>query len=133
VPRKLANKSYSCPVEVTLGVVGGKWKSLILYYLIDRKILRFGEIRRLVPAATAQMLTAQLRELEADGVINRKVYAQVPPKVEYSLTSVGKSLAPIVSAMTSWGADYAQTTGRRLALVKNGARSNSDGRQSSNR
>jgi DNA-binding HxlR family transcriptional regulator len=122
VPRKLSSKTYSCPVEVTLGVVGGKWKSLILYYLIRRKILRFGEFRKLLPAATAQMLTAQLRELEADGIIGRKVYAQVPPKVEYSLTTLGRSLAPIISAMTEWGTDYANTTGRRIALVKTAAR-----------
>lgn len=116
MPSKATNKTYSCPVEVTLDVVGGKWKSLILYHLINRKILRFSEFRKLVPSVTAQMLAAQLRELEADRIVSRKVYAQVPPKVEYSLTSFGDSLAPIIFAMTAWGMDYAKTSGRRITL-----------------
>src|SRR5262249_17318877 len=94
-PRKTGDKIYSCPVELTLHAVGGKWKSLILYYLIHRKILRYGEFRRLLPRVTPQMLAGQLRELESDRIINRKIYPQVPPKVEYSLTPFGESLAPI--------------------------------------
>jgi DNA-binding HxlR family transcriptional regulator len=112
------DKVYFCPVEVTIGVIGGKWKSLILYYLIEKKIVRFGELRKLLPRVTAQMLTAQLRELEADGLIHRKVYTQVPPKVEYTLTAFGDTLVPVILAMTDWGNSYLKTSGKKLALLK---------------
>ncbi len=115
--RPANSKTYSCPVEVTLGVIGGKWKSVILYHLIKGRVIRFGEFRRLLPKATAQMLTAQLRELEADGVVHRRVYPQVPPKVEYSLTPFGESLAPIIRAMTHWGVAYSTDSGKRISLV----------------
>jgi DNA-binding HxlR family transcriptional regulator len=117
MPRVRKNKVYACPVEVTIGVIGGKWKSVILYHLIKGRVIRFGEFRRLLPKVTAQMLTAQLRELEADGVIHRKIYTQVPPKVEYSLTTFGESLTPIIRAMTNWGAGYASDSGRRISLL----------------
>lgn len=97
---------YDCPVEATLDVIGGKWKAVILSHLIQEKKLRFGELRRLIPKATQQMLTMQLRELEKSKVINRKVYAQVPPKVEYTLTKYGSSLSPIIEQMKNWGIDY---------------------------
>ncbi|MET0404807.1 MAG: helix-turn-helix domain-containing protein [Cystobacter sp.] len=96
-------EDFTCPVELTLNVIGGKWKSVILYYLIKRGTLRFNEFRRLIPRITLQMLTNQLRELEADGVVHREVYPQVPPKVEYSLTPFGKSLEPIMLLMSDWG------------------------------
>jgi DNA-binding HxlR family transcriptional regulator len=115
--RVAKSKVYSCPVEVTIGVIGGKWKSVLLYHLIRNRVIRFGELRRLIPKATAQMLTAQLRELEADGVIHREVYPQVPPKVEYSLTPFGESLAPIIRAMTNWGEGYVTNSGKRISLV----------------
>ena len=111
-------KVYGCSVEVTIGVIGGKWKSVLLYHLIKDRVIRFGELRRLLPNVTAQMLTSQLRELEADGVVHRKVYAQVPPKVEYSLTPFGDSLAPIIRAMASWGESYATDAGKRISLVR---------------
>jgi DNA-binding HxlR family transcriptional regulator len=91
-----------CPVAVALEVIGGKWKPLILYQLRDGP-MRFGELRRVVPQATQKMLTQQLRELERDGIINRKVYAVVPPKVNYSLTSYGQSLKPLLGLMCDWG------------------------------
>ena len=122
MPRVQKNKVYSCPVEVTIGVIGGKWKSVILYHLIKGRVIRFGEFRRLLPKVTAQMLTAQLRELEADGVIHRKIYTQVPPKVEYSLTPFGESLAPIIRAMTSWGESYASDSRKRISLLPKSAR-----------
>src|SRR3982074_687935 len=111
------NKVYSCPVEVTIGVIGGKWKSVILYHLIESRVIRFGEFRRLLPKVTAQMLTAQLRELESDGVIHRKIYTQVPPKVEYSLTNFGEPLTPILRAMTNWGESYASDSKKRISLL----------------
>jgi DNA-binding HxlR family transcriptional regulator len=111
------NKVYSCTVEVTIGVIGGKWKSVILYHLIASHVIRFGELRRLLPQVTAQMLTAQLRELEADGVVHRKIYPQVPPKVEYSLTPFGRSLAPIIRAMAHWGESYANDSRKRISLI----------------
>jgi DNA-binding HxlR family transcriptional regulator len=94
-----------CPVEVTLDIIGGKWKQLILYYLLQGT-KRFNELRRLLPNVTQQMLTTQLRELERDGIVHREVYAEVPPKVEYSLTERGRSLEPILLAMLAWGEEY---------------------------
>ena len=93
---------YNCPVEVTIDVVGGKWKGIILYHLLEGK-KRFNEFRRLIPEITQRMLTLQLRELEQDGIIHREVYKQVPPKVEYSLTEFGLTLAPIIHQMVEWG------------------------------
>jgi DNA-binding HxlR family transcriptional regulator len=91
-----------CPVELTLDVVGGKWKPLIIFYL-SQQPRRFGELRRLIPRITQQMLTLQLRELETDKIVHRAVFAEVPPRVEYSLTDDGRSLAPILDAMLAWG------------------------------
>lgn len=96
---------YNCPVEVTLDVIGGKWKGIILSGLVERS-RRFSEIRRAIPAITQRMLTLQLRELEADGIVHRKIYPQIPPKVEYSLTDFGKTLEPILLAMHNWGDRY---------------------------
>ena len=97
--------NVNCPVAATLQLIGGKYKALLLWHL-SGKILRFNELRRLVPEATPKMLTQQLRELEGDGLIARKVYAVVPPKVEYSLTPRGESLFPILQAMYAWGRSF---------------------------
>lgn len=94
---------FGCSVEATLSVIGGRWKPVILFKLMEEGTLRFGELRRLVPGATQKMLTNQLRELEADGIIHREVYAEVPPKVEYRLTVYGRTLGPILEAMRDWG------------------------------
>ena len=101
-----------CPVEATLAIMGGKWKPLILFYLMEQT-RRFNELRRLIPHVTQQMLTLQLRELERDGIVHRHIYAEIPPKVEYSLTEKGRSLEPILQLMLQWGLDnvHIQTNG----------------------
>lgn len=101
-------KKFSCPIEVTISLIGGKYKSLILWHLMN-KTLRFNEIRKLIPKATPKMITQQLRELESDNLINRKVYPVVPPKVEYCLTEFGKSMIPILLSMYDWGNDYLES------------------------
>ncbi|HTY14913.1 MAG TPA: helix-turn-helix domain-containing protein [Methanoregulaceae archaeon] len=98
-------KVYHCTVEATLDVIGGKWKPLILWALGD-KVLRFSELQRDLPGVNAKMLTKQLRELEEDGVIQRTVYPEVPPRVEYAMTDFGKTLIPILQALCTWGAQY---------------------------
>jgi len=96
-----------CPVEAALEVIGGKWKGVVLYHLLTDTI-RFNELRRLIPEVTQRMLTKQLRELEADHLIVRKVYPEVPPKVEYSMSEYGKTLAPVVNALKDWGTKHKQ-------------------------
>ena len=91
-----------CDVEATLSVIGGRWKAVLVCHLLDGR-KRFGEIRRLTPNATERMITLQLRELEADGVISRHVYAEVPPRVEYEITEYGRSLEKILAGMQEWG------------------------------
>ena len=99
-----------CPVEATLGLVGGKYKALILWKLMAGA-LRFSELRRAVPGATPKMLTQQLRELEADGLVHRKVYPVIPPRVEYSLTPFGLSIRPVLESMYTWGTGYLKHRG----------------------
>ncbi|MEM9777680.1 MAG: helix-turn-helix domain-containing protein [Chloroflexota bacterium] len=101
-----AKPIQSCPVESTINVIGGKYKPLILFYLLEENVLRFGELNRRIPHATRRMLTKHLRELEEDRLLHREVYQQVPPKVEYSLTPLGRSLEPVLQAMLKWGIDY---------------------------
>ena len=96
---------FFCPVKLTTNVIGGKWKPLILFYL-DGGTLRFGELQKLIPGMTKKMLTQHLRDLERDEVVRRKVYAVVPPKVEYSLTRHGESLKPILKLMSAWGTKH---------------------------
>ena len=102
------DKSKNCPVESTLELIGGKYKALILWHLSE-KTLRFSQLRKEISGATAKMLTQQLRELEAQDLIHREVFPIIPPKVEYSLTELGKSLMPILTAMRDWGANYLKT------------------------
>lgn len=102
---KIFNNLQECPVTITLNVIGGKWKPAILY-LIDMGINRFGEIHRRMPEMSKRILTNHLRELEADGIIHREVFAEAPPKVIYSLTEVGEKMEPIFTAMEEWGMEY---------------------------
>ncbi len=95
----------NCPVEATLELIGGKYKALILWQLSTQK-LRYSQLKKALEGITPKMLTQQLRELEAKQLIHREVFAIVPPKVEYSLTELGKSLMPILVAMRDWGAGY---------------------------
>ena len=98
-------QNYHCPVETTLDLIGGKYKTLILWHLAGGP-QRFSQLQRLITRATPKMLTQQLRELEEDGVIHREVFPVVPPRVEYSLTDRGRSLLPILHAMRDWGTAY---------------------------
>jgi DNA-binding HxlR family transcriptional regulator len=109
--KELAGKKYRCYFELTLQVIGGKWKPVILYHLSVEGMLRFGELRRGIPDVTERMLTRQLRELEADGLVHRRVYREVPPRVEYSLTDLGCSLIPILRDMRQWGVEYEKVLG----------------------
>ena len=96
-------RKLHCTVEAALALVGGKYKAIIVWWLDHRTTMRFSELQRAIPQATAKMLIQQLREMEGDELVSRKVYPVVPPKTEYSLTDLGKSLVPIVKAMDKWG------------------------------
>ena len=100
-------KKFNNPVELSIDIIGGKWKMLVIWRLKDGS-KRYGELRRSLPKVTHKMLTQQLRELEQDEIIKRKVYAEVPPKVEYSLTPRAKALSPIIEMMQQWGIEYAK-------------------------
>lgn len=104
--KKNTEKSYfGCPTEAALDAIGGKWKGMILYHL-SHGTKRFSELQRLIPAVSQRMLTAQLRQLEADQIIHREVYPEVPPKVEYSLTDFGQALEPVLRSLQNWGVAY---------------------------
>ncbi len=97
---------FGCSVEATVSVMGGRWKPVIIFKLLQHGVLRFGQFKKEINGITERMLTNQLRELEADKIVSRKVYAEVPPRVEYSLTTYGKTLQPIMVAMRDWGAEH---------------------------
>lgn len=101
----MTKKNYSCAVDATLSMIGGRWKGLIIYFLLDRP-QRFGELKRLLTGISARVLALQLRELERDLIVHREVFKEVPPKVEYSVTSYGKSLEALIREMENWGNQY---------------------------
>ncbi|MEO1133413.1 MAG: helix-turn-helix domain-containing protein [Cyanobacteria bacterium J06639_1] len=109
-----ATKAIACPVEFTLSAIGGRWKVLILRELF-LGVQRFNQLHRSLPGITQKMLTQQLRELEADGIVHREVYKQVPPKVEYSLTPLGESLQSVLDAMHEWGMRHASQTQKEVS------------------
>jgi DNA-binding HxlR family transcriptional regulator len=126
----MSTKAYNCPVEAAIDVIGGKWKPLILWWLHQRTY-RFAELRRLIPGITEKMLAQQLRELEADGIVDRCAYATVPPKVEYSLTEYGRSLKQALQAICEWGRVHMHRIGavetspdRLLKMKSNGNEAN---------
>ena len=106
--RKTSADLPACPVETTLTLIGDKWKVLILRDLLTGT-KRFGELKRSVGSVSQKVLTSQLRDMENSGLVNRKVYAEVPPRVEYSLTGLGQSLKPILDSLKNWGEDYKET------------------------
>jgi DNA-binding HxlR family transcriptional regulator len=110
----MPHKEYMCPVEALVDVIGGKWKMPILT-LLFQGTKRYGELRQHLPGVTERVLTMQLRELEQSGIVQRKVYAEVPPKVEYSLTELGLSLKPVLQVMLSWSERYLCTIEQKAA------------------
>lgn len=113
-PKQCGTRVYTCPMELALQVIGGKWKLIILWHLNQDGVLRFSQIKKIIPSITPKMLTQQLRELETDGLVHRTVYPQVPPKVEYSLTELGKSLYPILNDLNKWGGEFAEKSSGQL-------------------
>ncbi len=104
--RRFVHCIEGCPVEVTLDVIGGKWKGVVLYHLFKQKVLRFGALKKLMTGVTQRMLTTQLRELERDGILRRTVFPEVPPKVEYSLSGKGETLRDIIRSLERWGVEH---------------------------
>jgi DNA-binding HxlR family transcriptional regulator len=104
--KQCRGREYYCTVELTLNIIGGKWKPIILYHLGNDGTRRFGELKQAMPNITQKMLTQQLRELEHDGLIHRQIYAQVPPKVEYSLSEFGQTILPVLQSLCQWGQSY---------------------------
>ena len=109
-PQSPSHINQNCPVSATIRLIGGKYKALLLWHLTGQT-LRFNQLHRLVPEATPKMLTQQLRELEADGMLHRELYHQVPPKTEYSLTERGRSFTPVLNAMCEWGGSVLEEMG----------------------
>jgi len=104
--KKLVFDENSCPVTATMQVLGGKWKAILINAIYLTSPARFGELKRSVKGITQSMLTQQLRELEDDGLISRKIYAEIPPRVEYTLTDFGLTLSPIMQSMAKWGEEF---------------------------
>lgn len=102
---------YNCTVEATMDIIGGKYKVIILWHLIKNGTLRFSEIQRLIPQATPKMLSSQLKELEANGIINKVLYPVIPPKTEYSLSELGETLIPVITSIREWGVMYFERAG----------------------
>lgn len=108
-------KEYHCAVDVAMGFIGGKWKAVILWYLRQGPV-RFGELRKLIPGITEKMLSMQLRQLEKDGIVERKVFAEVPPRVEYSLTEMGVNMIPMLEKIGEWGRAMAVRFGKTIEV-----------------
>ena len=107
VVKKAGDMEFRCYFQLAMMVIGGKWKPKVLFYLSQNKVVRFGALRKAIYGITEKMLIQSLKELEKDGMVKRKVYRQVPPKVEYSLTDIGQSFIPVLEGMYEWGKSYA--------------------------
>ena len=116
----LEEKEYHCAMDITMHYIGGKWKTVVLWYLRKEK-KRFSELRRLIPNITEKMLSLQLKDLERDGIVGRKIYPEVPPKVEYFLTDFGKSLIPMLDEIARWGRNLAQSKAKMVDAKKKSA------------
>ncbi|MBC7861575.1 MAG: helix-turn-helix transcriptional regulator [Bacteroidia bacterium] len=117
---KMNGRIYHCALDVTMDYIGGKWKSVVLWYLRN-KTMRFGELRKQIPDITEKMLSMQLKQLEMDGIVKREVFPEVPPRVEYSLTKEGKGMLPMLEALAEWGRTKAKRDGviqERKRVVK---------------
>lgn len=114
---KLNGKEYHCAMDVTMDYIGGKWKTVVLWYLRkDKK--RFNELRKLIPGITEKMLSIQLKQLEHDGLVERKIYGEVPPRVEYFLTDFGKTLIPMLEEIAKWGRHLGETKGQFVEVKR---------------
>jgi DNA-binding HxlR family transcriptional regulator len=107
---KMNGRVYHCALDVTMDYIGGKWKSVVLWYLRNQR-MRFGELRKQIPDITEKMLSMQLKQLEQDGIVQREVFAEVPPRVEYCLTKEGKTMLPMLEALAEWGRNKAKKDG----------------------
>lgn len=114
---KIGDKDYHCALDVTMSFIGGKWKAVVLWYLRNGK-MRFSELKAQVPDITSKMLSLQLKALEEDGIVQRKVYAEVPPRVEYMLTKEGERLKPVIAAIAQWGREKAKRDGEMYKVAK---------------
>jgi DNA-binding HxlR family transcriptional regulator len=110
-------KEFHCAMDVTMNYIGGKWKTVVLWYLMEGK-KRFSELRKLIPNITEKMLSLQLKNLESDGIVERKVYNEIPPRVEYFLTDFGKTLIPILEEIALWGRGHAKAKGKMVEVKK---------------
>jgi DNA-binding HxlR family transcriptional regulator len=118
---RLHGRTYHCALDVTMGYIGGKWKTVVLWYLRN-KTMRFGELKKQIPDITEKMLSLQLKSLEEDGLVKREVFAEVPLRVEYSLTEFGKTLRPVVEAIAKWGRQLGETEGTVVELKERKAK-----------
>ncbi len=107
------NKEYKCPVEITIDILGGKWRSLIVWHL-SKNVLRFSEVQKIVPGISKKVLSEHLKELEKNKLIDRKVYPEIPPRVEYKITSKGKGITEILDLMEKWGRNILETEGVKI-------------------
>lgn len=110
---KINEREFHCALDVTMGFIGGKWKSIVLWYL-RKDAKRFKDLKKDIPQITEKMLSLQLKELELDGIVTRTVFAEVPPRVEYELTDHGKTLIPMLEEMAKWGRNKGEKEGRLL-------------------
>ncbi len=118
---KMHGKTYHCAMDVTMDYIGGKWKTVVLWYLRN-KTLRFNELKKQIPEITEKMLSLQLKALEEDGLVKREVFPEVPLRVEYSLTEFGRSLNPVIEAIAKWGRALGEASGKMEEIKKPAAK-----------